>query len=94
MNRRDFLLLRTEEPSGDVVLSCERLYMRYLDSQMNGTTDVLFARLADDLRSTASLRLTETSWLSCEDFRARFEAVVAHSVVRLVRQEPEAADRS
>ena len=34
MNRRDFLLLRME-PRGRVVeLSCERLYMRYLDTQV------------------------------------------------------------
>ena len=39
MNRRDFLLLRTE-PQGTmprvVELSCERLYMRCLDTQVTG----------------------------------------------------------
>ena len=36
MNRREFLLLKTE-PRGRVVeLSCERLYMRCLDTQVTG----------------------------------------------------------
>jgi hypothetical protein len=36
MNRREFLLLRTE-PRGRVLeLACERLYMRYLDTQVTG----------------------------------------------------------
>ena len=41
MNRRDFLLLRTEprtlEPEPiEVEISCERLYMRCLDTQITG----------------------------------------------------------
>jgi hypothetical protein len=37
MNRRDFLLLRTDPRSRVVELSCEQLYMRYLDTQITGT---------------------------------------------------------
>jgi hypothetical protein len=33
MNRRDFLLFRTEGHSKLVELSCERLYMQYVDSR-------------------------------------------------------------
>jgi hypothetical protein len=33
MNRRDFLFFRTEQQRRVVELSCERLYMRYLDAQ-------------------------------------------------------------
>lgn len=41
MNRRDFLLLRAEPRGSDtmprvVELSCERLYMRWLDTQATG----------------------------------------------------------
>ena len=50
MKRRDFLALRTGQPA---VLSCERLYMRYLDAQMNGTSSQLFTHLAGDLRRLA-----------------------------------------
>ncbi len=34
MNRRDFLLLRTEGGTKIVELSCERLYMQYVNAQM------------------------------------------------------------
>ena len=33
MNRRDFLLFRTEGRTKTVELSCERLYMRYVDTR-------------------------------------------------------------
>jgi hypothetical protein len=36
MNRRDFLLLRRVPASRIVELSCQQLYMRYLDSQVTG----------------------------------------------------------
>ena len=36
MNRREFLLLRTEPRGREVELSCERLYMRCLDTQVTG----------------------------------------------------------
>jgi hypothetical protein len=73
MNRRDFLTLRTGEPA---VLSCERLYMRYLDSQMDGTMAQLFEHLAGDLRGVSAVRLTETSWLARADLKARLDAVL------------------
>ena len=33
MNRRDFLLFRTEQKTRVAEVSCHRLYMRYLDTQ-------------------------------------------------------------
>lgn len=36
MNRRDFLLFRTEHRTRTVELSCERLYMRCLDARAAG----------------------------------------------------------
>jgi uncharacterized protein with beta-barrel porin domain len=71
--RRDFLSFRTGQPA---VLSCERLYMRYLDSQTDGTTPQLFDQLAADLRGTAAVRLTETSWLARADLKARLDGVL------------------
>jgi hypothetical protein len=73
MNRRDFLALRTGEPA---VLSCERLYMRYLDSQMDGTIPQLFEHLAGDLRGVSAVRLTETAWLARADLKAQLDAVL------------------
>jgi hypothetical protein len=73
MNRRDFLSLRTGQPA---LLSCERLYMRYLDSQIDGTTPQLFERLAGDLRAVSTVRLTQRSWLARADLNAQLEAVL------------------
>jgi hypothetical protein len=36
MNRRDFLLLRKEPPQRELELSCDRLYMQCLDTEMTG----------------------------------------------------------
>jgi hypothetical protein len=74
VNRRDFLLLRAGQPA---VLSCEQLFMRYLDSQMNGTTVELFDALAVDLRTARSVRLADTSWLSRDEFKRELDRVIA-----------------
>jgi hypothetical protein len=73
IERRDFLLLKTGAPA---VLSCEHLYMRYLDSQMDGTTAQLFDNLAGDLRRVNAVRLTDTTWLAREDLKARLDTVL------------------
>jgi hypothetical protein len=45
VNRRDFLLMRSGREADPVILSCEQLYMRYVDARANGATASLFARL-------------------------------------------------
>ena len=74
VERRDFLFLRAGQPA---VLSCEPLFMRFLDSQMDGTTAQLFEHLAGDLRKVTTVRLTETSWLAREDLKTQLDAVLA-----------------
>jgi hypothetical protein len=74
MNRRDFLALRAGQPA---VLSCERLYMRFVDAEADGTTALLFDRLAADLRATAVVQLTETAWLSRAELKAHLDSVLA-----------------
>jgi hypothetical protein len=73
MNRRDFLSLRTGEPA---LLSCERLYMRYLDARSDGTISEFFDHLAGDLRGVNVLRLTDTSWLAGDDLKTQLDAVL------------------
>ena len=76
VNRRDFLMLRTGRGGEKAaVLSCEQLYMRYIDARADGTAGELFAHLADDLRATKAVRLIHTSWLSDEDLRRRLDEV-------------------
>jgi hypothetical protein len=73
VERRDFLLLRAGQPA---VLSCEQLFMRYLDSQMTGSTAELFTHLADDLDAVTAVRLTETAWLTRADFQQQLRPVL------------------
>ena len=45
IQRRDFLLLRLAADR-EIELSCEQLYMRYVDAQLDGSESRLFAALA------------------------------------------------
>jgi hypothetical protein len=74
VERRDFLFLRAGQPA---VLSCEPLFMRFLDSQLDGSTTQLFANLAADLRKVKAVRLVDTTWLSRADFQEPLDAVLA-----------------
>ena len=73
VERRDFLFLRAGQPA---VLSCEPLFMRFLDSQMNGTTAQLFENLAADLRKVTAIRLADTTWLARADLKQEIDAVL------------------
>ena len=79
VERRDFLLLRAGQPA---VLSCEPLFMRFLDSQMDGTTAQLFDNLAADLRQVDAVRLTETTWLAREDLKQQLDVVLNAFIAR------------
>ena len=76
VNRRDFLLMRTGRDSGQAILSCEQLYMRYVDARAQGTTAQLFTRLAGDLEGATRVRLIKTSWLSDDDLKRELDAVL------------------
>jgi hypothetical protein len=73
VERRDFLFLRAGQPA---VLSCEPLFMRFLDSQNDGTTAQLFENLAADLRKVTSVRLTDVSWLARTDLKVQLDSVL------------------
>ena len=81
MNRRDFFLLRPAGPSGrpggrTIELSCEQLWIKYLDANMNGAVAQLFERLNHELGDAGELRLVDTSWLSRDDFRLQLDRVL------------------
>ena len=73
VERRDFLFLRAGQPA---VLSCEPLFMRFLDSQTDGTSRQLFENLAADLRKVTAVRLTDTSWLARAELKTELDAVL------------------
>ena len=49
--------------------------MRFLDSQMDGTTGQLFDNLAADLRKITAVQLTDTTWLARADLKQQLDAV-------------------
>ena len=73
-SRRDFLLLRSEGRA--TVLSCEALFMRFLDAESTGTVNQLFASLAADLQQVRRVALADPSWLARDEFRSRVDAVL------------------
>ena len=73
MNRRAFLTLRRDRSAE---LSCEQLYMRYVDAEAEGTTSELFNRLSRDLSGAGIVRLVDTEWLVCEELKKRLDAVL------------------
>ena len=75
MQRRDFLLLRVSSDRS-IELSCERLYMRFVDAQVDGTVARLFGSLADDLSGVTTVRLVDRSWLASAGFKGRLDAVL------------------
>lgn len=75
MNRRDFILLGRGR-TRTLEVSCERLYMTFVEARMNGSTAPLLARLAEQSARARRMRLQETTWLAREDFRAALQPVL------------------
>ena len=77
LNRRDLLLLGINRRERSVELSCEWLYMKYCDTQLDNSTQDLFDRLEFELRKIDTVRLVDTAWLTRQDFRVRLEPILA-----------------
>ena len=67
VTRRRFLT--AARPRRIVELSCESLYMKYLDAGRVGRTEQYLAALEQELASADEIRLTRREWLAREDFR-------------------------
>jgi len=68
MNRRDFLFFG-KDAAQTAELSGEQLYMRYLDSTLDGSTSQLFQNIEQRLSTVTSLRLSEATWLRCDELK-------------------------
>jgi hypothetical protein len=77
INRRDLLLLGINRRLRSVDLSCEWLYMKYCDAQLDNYTQDLFDRLEFELRSVDTIRLADTAWLARQDFKDWLEPIRA-----------------
>ena len=62
MNRRDFFRLKHPDRES-LELSCENLYMRYLDSQLDGTQEQFLGRTRQEILRRRRIRLKDVSWL-------------------------------
>jgi len=68
MNRRDFFRLK-DSARDSLELSCEKLYMRYLDSQLDGTQEDFLGRTRQALLRKRRIRLKDISWLERGDLK-------------------------
>lgn len=68
MHRRTFLVAAARRPRV-LELSCERLYMKYLDARTSGRAQQFLADLRRDLAHADEVRLIGPEWLTREDFR-------------------------
>jgi hypothetical protein len=76
VNRRELLLLGINRRTRSVELSCERLYMKFCDSQLDNSTADLFERLALELKAVDHLRLCDTAWLASREFSDQLEPLL------------------
>jgi hypothetical protein len=79
MNRRAFF--RRVRGAASLELSCERLFIRYMEARRQGTVGEFVAALETEARSAGEVRVTSREWLSREDFRR----TVAPVLTRITR---------
>jgi len=68
LNRREFLFF-AKDRTDTAELSCEQLYMRYLDSTLDGTTPEFFNNIEQRLSAVSWLRLIDSAWLSSDELK-------------------------
>lgn len=93
MNRRSFF--QRVRGAGPVTLSCERLYIRYLEAQRIGRVAEMVTELRGEVGSASEVRLTDRGWLSRDEFRqAVAAALLPGQAVSSSRPAAASGDRS
>jgi len=67
MNRRQFLSFGSA--AGTHEISCERLYMQFLDALQRGTEQRFLEQMFNELASVPRIRLKESFWLDSQVLR-------------------------
>ena len=75
MNRREFLFPGGRK-SSMLEISCEQLYMRFLDARGDGTEESFLLRTTAELRLAGKILLKEAHWLSQSDLGRELEPVL------------------
>ncbi len=68
MNRRDFFRVSTGQ-NHVLDVDCERLYMQYVDSEAEGTSEELLTRFSDELLRASEVRLHQHSWVAYSELQ-------------------------
>ena len=75
VTRRDFLSWSTR-PRRTVVLSCEKLYMEYVDAHAAGELARFLRQVQQLLAGAGGVEITGHEWLAREDFRRHVEPLL------------------
>ncbi len=68
MNRRDFFRVSVGQKHV-LDVDCERLYMKYVDSEAEGTGEELLTRFSDELLRASEVRLHQHSWVAYSELQ-------------------------
>lgn len=82
VSRREFInRLAPMSCSGAVLeLSCERLYMQYVDARAEGRLQEFLQGLEAVVRSADTIKVVEPEWLSRDDFRRHVQPLLLAAV--------------
>ena len=75
LRRREFMTAAVHPPR-DLELSCERLYMKYVDAVGEGRLAAFLADLRAEIAAAGNVRLTGVEWLGRQDFREALGALL------------------
>jgi len=81
MKRREFLFLGS--PRSKVMdFSCEELYMRYVDSGIDGSEEIFFQRISEKFRGVRKIRFHEACWLKEESLKEGLDPLLRAFISR------------
>ena len=75
ITRRDFFLAGNGR-TRTLNVSCQQLYMTFIDATVDGSTVALINRLQTALSNVSHLRLRETTWLARQDFKTMLTPLI------------------
>ena len=75
MNRRDFLSARQAGPAS-LDVSCERLFMCYLDAVNDGSQQEFLNRTLKEFKQAREVRLKESYWLKKNELDSALKPIL------------------
>ena len=75
MNRRDFFRVSVGQKHV-LDVDCERLYMQFVDSEAEGTSEELLTRFSDELLRASEVRLHQHAWVAYSELQGAVSALL------------------